>query len=117
MIKKLSESISLLWNDLGLLASIVLTVWLPGNILSNVIAYQFPDVSPLSQVRLMLGIETIFGPLCSAGLIQVLYRRKRGEAVSYKEAMTFAVRKWWPLFAANLAAGIRIVLGFLDRKS
>ncbi len=113
MYKRIAQAFTLLWTDFGVLALIVLTVWLPGNLASDLVDRAFPRAGFWTSFRVSMFIEIAFGPLCSAGIIYVLSRRLRGESTSYRETMSFAVRKWWPVFAANLTAGMRVVLGFL----
>ena len=40
MLAKSSEATRLLWDNLGLFSSIILTVWLPGNLLMNYLAFK-----------------------------------------------------------------------------
>lgn len=113
MFKRISQAFSLFKTDFGVLASIGLTVWLPGNLVSNLVDRAFPDAGFMASLRITMLIELAFGPLCTAGIIHVLSRRMQGESTSYREAMSFAVKKWWPVLAANLTAGIRVLLGCL----
>ena len=109
MISRFSQALSLLWNNLGLFTAIILTVWLPGNILTNFVAYNYAEVSYIALIML---IEGIFGPLYIGALVYALYRIKMGHRVTYKEAIAVGFRKWGSLFAARFVAGILVGLGF-----
>ena len=113
MVKKFSEALSLLWNNLGLFAAIVLTVWLPGNILTNFIAYNYAEVGDIGFMNLTMWIEGIFGPIYIGALVYALYQINMGRTATYREAMSVGFRKWCSLFAARLVAGILMGLGFI----
>jgi len=113
MARKFSEALSLLWNNLGLFSAIVLTVWLPGNILTYLVAYNYAENSPLGFMKLAMWIECIFGPICIGALVYALYQIKMGKEVTYRDAIGVGFKRWGSLFAARLVAGIFIVLGFL----
>lgn len=113
MIARFSEALRLLGRHMGLLAAIVLTVWLPGNILANYIAYNVEGVSELGLLNLTLSIEGIFGPIYIGALLYALFQIKSGRTVTYREAMTVGLRKWGTLFVARLAASLFILLGLI----
>ena len=113
MIDKFAEAVALLWRNLGLFTAIILTVWLPGNILINYVAYNYPDLSPIGFMMLAMWIEGIFGPIYIGALVSALYQIKMGGTVTYKEAMSVGIRKWGSLFAARLVAGVIIGLGLI----
>ena len=113
MAKKFSEALSLLWNNLGLFTAIVLTVWLPGNILTNFVAYNYAEDSVVGLMKLTMWIEGIFGPIYIGALVYALYHIKMGRRVTYGDAIGVGFKKWGSLFAARLVAGILIGLGFL----
>ena len=116
MIDKFSEALAILWRNLGLFTAIILTVWLPGNILINFVAYNYPEVSAMGFMRLtmlIIGIEGAFGPIYIGALVYALYQIKMGRTVNYKEAMSVAFRKWGSLFAARFVAGLIMGLGFI----
>jgi len=116
VIARFSEALRLLWRHLGLFSAIILTVWLPGNILLDSVAYYYKgagDTNFLSTVRASMWIEAIFGPLYIAALVYALSQIKRGRSVSYKEAMAVGFKKWGLLFGARFVAGIFIALGLV----
>ena len=116
MTAKFSEAFRLLWRHLGLFTTIILTVWLPGNILLNYVAYNVEgssDMGFLGVMKMSMWIETIFGPIYIGALVYALFQIKSGQTVTYKEAIVVGFKKWGPLFAARFIAGFFIGLGFL----
>ena len=79
MLDKFSEAIRLLFANAILFSSIILTIWLPGNLLVNYLTYNlFGGEEILRQVRIMMLIEGIFGPIYIAAMIHALSRLKEG---------------------------------------
>jgi hypothetical protein len=113
MFNKLSEALSLLWNNLGLFTAIVLTVWLPGNILINFLTYSYDEVGYRWIFRLGSLIEGIFGPIYIGALVYALFQIKLGKTVKFKEAITVGFKKWYSLFTARFVAGLRVMLGLI----
>src|SRR5262245_61678074 len=114
MAAKFSEALRLLWRHLGLFTAIILTVWLPGNILMEYVAYAFTKSSNtnlLGSIRLSIWIEMIFGPIYIGALVYALYQIKSGHPVTYREAMAVGFKKWGSLFAARFVAGFITGLG------
>jgi hypothetical protein len=117
MFQKIGESIGLLKSNLMLFGLIVLTVWLPGNLLINYyVAYYIPQSetqAALAPIRMSMWIEGIFGPIYIGAMIYALSRIKQGQAVTYSEAIGVGFRNWGRLFAARFVAGLIIMLGLL----
>jgi hypothetical protein len=113
MIAKFSEAFRLLWRHLGLFTAIILTVWLPGNILINYLAYNVRGSSETRLMRMSTWIDVIFGPICIGAIVYALFQIKSGRTVTYREAMTVGFKKWGSLFAARFAAGLFVGLGLL----
>ena len=113
MIAKFSEAMGLLGRHLGLFTAIILTVWLPGNVLVNYVAYNMAEGSEVGIVRLSMWIEGIFGPIYIGALVYALFEIKSGRSVAYKEAMAVGFKKWGSLFAARFAAGLLMALGLV----
>lgn len=110
MLNKIGEAIHLLSSNFLLFSSIILTVWLPGNLLLNSLVYFFGREE---FIEMGLGIEIIFGPIYIGAMLYALSCLKQGHHVSYSEAMTVGFRKWGSLFAARFVAGIFIGLGLI----
>ncbi len=115
MLKKFGEAFQLLVSNLALFSAIVLTVWLPGNILVGLATRFATDENGALWWTLKLSqwIEGIFGPIYIGALIYALARLKQGWQVSYGEAMREGLRNWGSLFGARLIAGLFVLLGLL----
>ena len=113
MFSKFAEAFRLLWNHLGLFTAIILTVWLPGNILINYMVYHADEASDVGVVKSGMWIEGIFGPIYIGALVYALFQIKSGRAVTYKDAMSVGIKKWGALFGARFVAGLLIGLGFI----
>lgn len=111
---KLGEALRLFASNLPLFSAIVLSVWLPGNLLVNYLSYFVyePD-DILRTLRISIWIESVFGPIYSGALIYTLSERKQGNKVGYAKAMREGLRNWGRLFAARFVAGLYIVLGLI----
>jgi hypothetical protein len=114
MIDKFREAIRLLSSNIGLFSLIVLTVWLPGNIIVNYFNYYvFYEEEFLGLMRFTMMIEGIFGPLYIGALIYALSRLKQDQTVKYSEAITVGFRNWGRLWWARFVAGLFISLGLI----
>jgi len=111
MIKKFSEAIALLEKHLLLFAALVLTIWLPGNLIINLISYNTNPDAAVMITRMTMWIEALVGPIYIAAMIHALQRIKSGHSVTYKEAMGVGLKKWGPLFGARFVAGLLVLLG------
>ncbi|WP_145385536.1 hypothetical protein [Stieleria neptunia] len=114
LIAKFGEASRLLFNNLVLFSAIILTVWLPGNLLINYLAYYvYSEDEVVDLMRSTMWIEGIFGPIYIGAMVHVLWKLKTGEYVSYSEAIGVGFRNWGRLFAARLVAGLIVTLGFI----
>lgn len=113
MIERFSEAAALLANNLRLFTAIILTVWLPGNILLHFVSHHFDDFGVREAIRLSAGIKGIFSPIYIGAMIHALYQLKSGQTVTYRQAIAVGFRKWGSLFAARLQADFFIFLGSL----
>lgn len=110
---KFKEALLLLKKNFWLFAAIILTVWLPGNILSNAIIYYNPEISFVGMVKLPMIIESIFGPLYIGAMVYALNQIKMGQDASYNEAIGVGIKNWFNLFTARLIAGLLVCLGLI----
>ncbi len=114
MLRKTSEAIQLLVGNFPLLALVILTVWLPGNLLVNyLVFYVFDPDDVFRAARVGMWIEGIFGPIYLGAMIHALWQIKQGRPVGYGEAIGVGLRNWGRLFAARFVAGLLILLGLL----
>jgi hypothetical protein len=113
MIAKFSEAFRLLGHHLGLFTAIILTVWLPGNILVDYVAHSVNGSGTIGFMRMTMWVEGIFGPIYVGALVYALFQIKSGRTVTYKEAIAIGFKRWRSLFAARFVAGILMGLGFI----
>ena len=116
MPSKLSEAAGILGSNLWLFSRITLTVWLPGNLLVNYVAYHVPlteEQALMAPARMTMWIEGIFGPIYIGATVYALSKLVSGQAVSYSEAIGVGFRKWGALFAARFVAGLIIMAGII----
>jgi hypothetical protein len=114
MFRILGEAIVILRRRWLLFSAIILTVWLPGNLLADFLGYYvFTDSEVWKQMRVTTWIEGIFGPIYIGALVYALARLKQGQEVDYGEAMAAGLKNWGRLFAARLFAGFIVILGLI----
>ena len=114
MFRILGTAIQLWIRHLPLIALLVLTVWLPGNLFVGW-SYHFgsQESAELQVWRMTLLIEAICSPIYAGAIVYALPRLMRGQQVSYAEAMGVGFRYWGRLFAARFIAGLLAVVGFV----
>jgi len=114
MFNKISEAIHLFRTHFKLIASLVLTVWLPANLL---IEYYDDNFLYQENIFKIMGaamwIEALLGPIYIGAIIFLLSEAKQGQNVKYKEAIVEGLRNWGALFKARFFAGLLIVLGLI----
>ncbi len=114
MFTKLAEATRLLCTNLGLFSAIILTVWLPGNVLANYLAFYVYTEDEISRMMRFTSVfEGIFGPIYVAAMIHALSRIKGGQRPRYFESMAVGFRNWGRLFVVRLLANLLIVLGLI----
>ncbi len=114
MLDKFRQAISLLSSNISLFSLIILTIWLPGNIIINYLDYYvFYGEDFVGLMRVSMWIEGIFGPIYIGALIYALSRLKQYQMVTYTEAITAGFRNWGRLWWAQFIAGLFIALGFI----
>ena len=114
MFDKFREAISILSSNISLFSLIILTIWLPGNIIINYLGYYVYYGDDLTRVvRVTIWIEWIFGPIYIGALIYALSRLKQYQMVTYTEAITAGFRNWGRLWRARFVAGLFVTLGLI----
>jgi hypothetical protein len=110
---KFGLAFRLLFGNLLLLSAVVLTVWLPVNVLIEMAVLQSEADNPLLSIRLNTIVGGIIGPLVAGALVWVLSERLAGRTTTYGAAMGVGFRNWGRLFGARFVAGFLTGLGFL----
>ena len=111
---KMVMAFRLLFGQLPLFAALVLTIWVPGHLLIDMVVAGNPNQAD-SLTALQLGnlVEIVFGPIYSAGVITALAARMAGEKTSYVEAMRAGLHHWGRLFGARIVVGLLVGLGIV----
>jgi hypothetical protein len=115
MLRKFVEAIRLLGTNFVLIASITLTIWLPGNLLAEYLIWNAPSDDAAMMLSFQVGslLESFFGPISGGALVYALAQLKEGRRPSYWEALSVGLRNWGRLFAARFFAGFYILLGLI----
>jgi hypothetical protein len=121
MLQKIQESIELFIKNCGLFSLIILTVWLPGSILSVYLRlYVFPEMAGgdelrilAQELRLNTAIEIIFGPFYIGALLHASSQWKQGIKTSYRNSMVYAARRSFKLLTTRIGTGLIILVGFI----
>ena len=114
MLRKFVEAIRLCCTNFVLIAAIVLTVWLPGNLFEEYLIWYVPsDDVVMRSYRVAALIETVFGPIYCGALVYAIAQLKDGRRPSYFEAISVGRRTWGRLFSARFFAGLWILFGLM----
>jgi hypothetical protein len=113
MIAIFKEAFGLLFNNLRLFGAIILTVMLPGNLLTEYVAFNAsgPEEFPYDAVVSLIVFPFI--PLYIGAMVHALSRIKQGYGVTYNEAYGVGFENWSRLFWTRLLAGVYVFLGLL----
>lgn len=110
--EKLLLSFRLLFEQLPLLAALVLIIKLPSNMAIELIAEKHANpADPLAPVWLVLLVEFFFGPIYGAAIVAAMANRMSGRATEFGEAIRVGIDHWARLFAARFVANLLILLG------
>jgi hypothetical protein len=111
---KIVTAFRLLLGQLPLFASLVLTIWIPAQLLIELAMASDPNhVDPWAMLRLAFLVEVVFGPICAGAVITALAAQMSGQSTSYPEAMRAGLHHWGRLFGARIVAGLIVLLGLL----
>ena len=111
---KILMAFRLLRQQLPLVIALVLTIWIPGQLLIEAALAGNPNPpEPLTVMQLSLLIELVFGPICTAGIITALAGQMYGEKTTYPVAIRAGLHHWGRLFGARIVAQGIVILGLL----
>ena len=121
MIQKIREATNLFTENLTLLSSIVMTVWLPGSILLVYLRmYVFPETMGgdeyrifIQELRIAYAIELAFGPICIGAILHAASQIKQGLRATYSSSMSYAARKSFKLLTTRFVTGLIVGVGFI----
>jgi hypothetical protein len=112
--RKVVMAFRLLFKQLPLITALVLTIWIPGQLLIE--AAQAGNPNPpdvVSLVQMSLLVEIVFGPICTGGIITALAGHMSGEKTPYPVAIRAGLHHWARLFGARIVAQFLVMLGLL----
>lgn len=113
---KIGFALKLYFSNLLLISALVLTVWIPGHLLLDLIndVQPAPPNNALQVAGLLTNlIELVFGTISAGGVMYVLANRMTAQPAGYFEAIQVGFHNWWRLFAARAVAGAIIAAGAL----
>jgi hypothetical protein len=114
MLAKFVEAFRLLFSNIALFSAIILTVWLPANLVTSYLAFYSPSDDEFSRsFRINQVVTLVFDPISIGALIYALSRLKSGERPGYFESIAFGFRNWPRLLVVRLLVGIWIGFGLL----
>ncbi len=104
-----------LWlENLPTIGVLVLTVWLPANLMIDQALSTSPSGDDIGlSWRLNSLVEAVFGPPLAGAVITLLAARMAGERIGALTAMRTGIGLWGRLFAARFMAGMRIFVGMI----
>jgi hypothetical protein len=111
---KLSTAFFLLFDQIALIAGLILLIKLPVNIGIELIADRNPNpIDPAKVQRLKTLADLFLGPIYTAGIITVLAHRMAGLQITFSEAAQTGLRNWGRLLAARVVSGLFVIGGLL----
>ncbi|MBP86960.1 MAG: hypothetical protein CMJ64_09615 [Planctomycetaceae bacterium] len=108
MLEAIANGFMLWLRNLPLLSALVLTVWLPSNILLNYAISQADADSPATEYWIPIGLEALFGPLCLGAIVYALDQRRQNRPAGYFQSLRAGFRFWGKLFFTRLIADIQL---------
>ena len=113
ILTRFREAFSIYRRHFGLLALIVLAVWVPGNTAVDLVERHLDSLDDYMAMAAASLIGGILSPLCTAALIQALGRIRRGERAGWRDAMKVGLQKWGTLFFAQFVASLLVLAGLV----
>ncbi|MDG3005754.1 hypothetical protein [Paludisphaera mucosa] len=108
---KLAASLRLFFENLPLIAALVLMIKLPSNAAVELIAArQGGPTDPLANLMLKGVVDLFFGPIYAAAVLTIMADRMAGRPSTFLEAARAGIDAWGRVFAARLLAGLSIFL-------
>ncbi|WP_165073940.1 hypothetical protein [Paludisphaera rhizosphaerae] len=102
---KIATALRLLFEQLPVIAALVLMIRLPGNIAAELIVEREGlGGDPLASIPMKLVVDLFFGPITAAGLIVLLAERMSGRRSTFQDVARAGVEAWWRVFAARVVA-------------
>jgi len=114
LVGKLGMALRLYFGQFPLISAVVLTVWIPLNLLIEFANTQNPNAADSRDLLRMSSLaELVFGPICSGAIVTALANRMGSRSTSYGEAFRAGLHHWGRLLAARFIAALIIFVGVL----
>lgn len=110
---KFSLALELYFGNFLTFSAVILTVWLPINMLSSVFFLQASQTADPMSGQLGLLTEVIFGPIVAGAVIWIVRQRVAGNPARYGPAMRAGFRSWGAIFVARFVASLVILAGLI----
>jgi hypothetical protein len=111
---KLATALFLLFDQLALIAGLILLIKLPANVGIELIADRNPNRLDAIEVQRLRTLADLFlGPIYTAGIITVLAHRMAGLPTTFGEAARAGLHNWGRLLAARVVSAFFILGGLV----
>lgn len=114
MFRVFGDAFKLFFEHSTLFTLLILTVLLPENLFIGYLTrFVYADDSSFGPERVKMWLDGIFAPIYLGAMIHALWEIKRGQPVSYRQAIEVGFKNWGRLFAARFVAGLIILVGLV----
>lgn len=100
-----AEALRVFGSRFSLIAALILTVFLPYDILEKILSLTFfteQERGGFLAIVMTVGLYSLFSPLFCGAFITVLAAERDGHYISYNEALANGFRFWGRLFVAKM---------------
>lgn len=110
----LDEALQLFGRRFPLLAALVLTVWLPAHVATEMAVRALHWTENLrAQFQLTSVVGAVLDPLVTGAVLYVAYASKMGYAFGYRTAFGAGASCWGRMFTTRFVTGVILVCGLL----
>lgn len=110
----LSNAWRLYRKHFGVIAAVVIIVWLPCELLESYLeAFVFDQDNFYRSIRFTQFLDHFFGIIATAGVTYVALLAYAGQSASFGDAMGAGLRSWGRMWWTRLLCGFAFVLGML----
>jgi hypothetical protein len=98
----------------GVVAAVVIVIWLPLDLLSSYVDYFVFDPDDFRKsFKFARLLDNFVGIIATAGVISIGYTSWIGQRPSFRDALDVGVRSWGRMWWTRFLRGLVLVLGFL----
>lgn len=110
----LRQAWSLYWKHFGVVAAVVVVIWLPLDLLSSYMDYFVFDPEDFRKsFKFYQFLDNFVGIIATAGVISIGYISCLGQSPSFRDAMSVGMSSWGRMWWTRFLTGLALVLGFL----